>query len=124
MSGIDEQGVPQCPVCKRCHEFRVGSLTWMFPENVRRKRQLKYPLYTRRRNSVNGELIPVFSPQTVLCVGCNIKYFNDHKMYKKLNNLFDQYVRDGKYYADSEEFREDDRMSHGMRRSDIFERSG
>lgn len=122
MSGIDEQGVPQCPICKRCHEFRVGSLTWMFPENARRKRQLKYPMYTRRRD--RARYIPAFSSSRILCVGCNNKYFSGHPLYVKMNILFKQYLREGKYYTDNEEFREDDRLSHRMKRSDIFERSG
>lgn len=121
MSGVDEQGVPQCPCCERCHEFRVGGLTWMFPENTRMKRQLKYSLYTRWLK--DGICVPMFSPKYIICVGCNVKYFNNHEIYIRVKRLFDEYIRDGKYYTDGKEFRKDDRLSQGMSRGDIFERN-
>jgi len=122
MSGIDEQGVPQCPSCERCHEFRVGDLTWMFPENARKRRQLRYSMYTRRRG-YNEKYEPVFSDVDVLCVECGKHFSSNKSMYKKLKALFNRYVKHGKYYTANGDFKADDRMSHGMKRSDIFERT-
>jgi len=111
MSGIDEQGVPQCPKCNKSREFRVGKLTWMFPEDARVRRGLKYSVYTRYL--VNGECTPDFNDATIMCIKCNIKYFNNHKMYKKLKRLFYQYIEDGKCYVDGIEFKADDRLTRG-----------
>lgn len=122
MSGIDEQRVPQCPSCERCHEFRVGNLTWMFPENARKKRQLRYSMYTRRRVS-DEKREPVFSNIDVLCVECRKHFLNNESIYKELKVLFNRYVKHGEYYTDNGDFKADDRMSHGMKKGDIFERT-
>lgn len=104
MSGVDEQNkVPQCPMCGTSHEIRVGSETWLFPEDARIKRELKYSLYTRRYNAV-----PQFYSDEIQCLSCGAKYANDTVYYDRLKHLFNRCVRRKEYYDNEAAFEDGD----------------
>lgn len=109
MSGIDEQRVSQCPACKRSHEINVGNSTWMFPEDARLKRKLKYMLYSCR--NIGDNLIPQFYSNGITCQGCGKKYNAGTTYYNMLKKLFDRCIRREEYYKGAQSFREDDDMS-------------
>jgi len=105
MSGIDEQTVPQCPKCNKSHEIYIGGGTFMFPENARVRRGLKYMLFSSRRII---EKKPEFHKDEITCVGCSTNYDNNTEYYNRLKNLFDTCMVKDEYYTDAD-FYEDDR---------------
>jgi len=110
VSGIDEQyRVPQCPACNNSHEIRVGPSTWLFPEDARIKRKLKYSLYVRL-DVLSANTIPRFSDDGIQCLGCGANYTNDTAYYIKLKQIFNKYVREKKYYDNEIVFEDADNV--------------
>jgi len=108
MSGVDEQyKVPQCPACGISHEIRVGSSTWLFPEDARIKRELKYSLYVRC-DAVIGDIVPQFSSNEIQCLGCGASFPNGTEYYDKLKPMFNKFVRGREYYDNEPAFEDED----------------
>jgi len=107
MSGVDEQNrVPQCPKCNKSHEICVGRGTFMFPENARVRRGLKYMLYSSYR--VNGKTVPEFYDDSITCVLCGAYRNNNTEYYNRLKSLFDRCVARKEYYDNDDDFYGDD----------------
>jgi len=106
MSGIDEQNkVPQCPKCNESHEIYVGSGTFMFPENARIRRGLKYILFSSYR--IGNKTLPEFYEDRISCVLCGTYHNNNTRYYNRLKSLFDECVARKEYYKDGEFYKDD-----------------
>lgn len=108
MSGVDEQNrVPQCPKCNKSHEICVGNGAFMFPENARVRRGLKYMLYFSQR-VINRTTPPRFYDDKIICVLCGTYHNNNTGYYNKLKSLFDRCVARKEYYDNDADFYGDD----------------
>ena len=86
MSGLDEQDnfAPECPKCKRCHEWYIGNGMWMLTKRSIELRELKYPLICMYRPK------PMLSEVkgTFHCNGCYNKYEKGSVIRERIYKVF------------------------------------